>query len=123
MTDFHSLLARLDARVPPLAPTQIADAQLSREILDADLFPNQRGPFVDACRAGLLLWNDDLDAAHQIVQHESEINNFWHAILHRREADFSNARYWWNRVGTHPAMEGIYDVVITKFPISRFSTN
>jgi hypothetical protein len=54
-------------------------------------------------RALLLLWNDHHDAAHAIVQDcETPDGNLIHAILHRREPDYSNARYWFHRVGAHP---------------------
>ncbi len=33
---------------------------------------------------------------------DSPSGNFWHAILHRREPDYGNARYWFRRVGPHP---------------------
>ena len=73
------------------------------------------------CRAGLLLWNDDLDSAHPIVQAiETPTGSFWHAIIHRREADFSNARYWWRRVGSHPIYDEIGDLVlhrVSDFPL------
>ena len=54
-------------------------------------------------RAAALLWHDHHDAAHLIVQDDpSSEASFLHAILHRREPDASNARYWINRVGRHP---------------------
>lgn len=44
---------------------------------------------------------EDLDAAHKIAQqHEGDaIADTIHAIVHRREGDFSNSNYWWRRVG------------------------
>jgi hypothetical protein len=76
-----------------------------------DLFPQPAGREARlarvAVRAGLLLWNDQFDAAHEAAQSiEGEgverLGDYWHAILHRREPDYGNARYWLRRVGPHP---------------------
>ena len=51
-------------------------------------------------RAGLFYAYDALEESHRIVQ---EIGNnhasYWHGMLHRREGDFENARYWFRRTG------------------------
>lgn len=50
------------------------------------------------------LWHDDLDAAHGHCQaHEDDADcNYVHALLHRREGDYANAKYWFREVGPHP---------------------
>ena len=52
----------------------------------------------------LHLLNDDLDAAHVLVQaHEDDMTaNYVHQIVHRREGDLSNTRYWVAKTGNHP---------------------
>lgn len=58
--------------------------------------------------AGLWLWHDYLDESHEICQAiETPSGSLWHAILHRREGDFSNAKYWYRRVGEHPALQAV----------------
>lgn len=54
--------------------------------------------------AAALLYHDHHNEAHDIVQDHVDVDGaLVHAILHRREPDFWNARYWFRRVGDHPA--------------------
>lgn len=77
-------LRTLDAR-SLFAPLPVRDADRAR-----------------ACLSGLWLRFDFLDESHRISQelHDAE-GSFWHAIMHRREGDFGNSKYWWRRVGSH----------------------
>ena len=62
-------------------------------------------------QAALWLYADDLDRSHRICQQiDDATGSFWHGIMHRREGDFDNSRYWFNKVGDHPAISLIgYD--------------
>jgi len=58
-----------------------------------------------ALRAGLWLLFDYMDASHELSQNiATPSGSYWHAILHRREGDASNAKYWVARLGEHPVM-------------------
>lgn len=98
--------------LPPLYPKSF-DADLSRRIQsaeDTELFSSKvlSSQQKQLLRAGLLVWNDDIDAAHPIVQDiENATGSFWHAIIHRREGDASNANYWWRRTGEHAAFDDV----------------
>ena len=61
-------------------------------------------------KAGLWLYVDQLDRSHTESQGLDDATGaFWHGIMHRREGDFSNSHYWFNRVGRHPVMDQIDD--------------
>jgi hypothetical protein len=50
----------------------------------------------------------DWDAAHKIVQDESDANSAWvHAYLHRVEGDLSNASYWYRQAGQPVAKDSL----------------
>lgn len=65
----------------------------------------------DAARlahAALWLRYDFFEESHTISQAIATAEgNYWHAILHRRELDAANARYWLHRVGRHPVFAEI----------------
>lgn len=59
-----------------------------------------------ACLSGLWLRCDFLDESHRISQDiETPTGSYWHGIMHRREPDFGNSKYWFRRVGRHPVFE------------------
>ena len=67
-------------------------------------------PMARCCLSGVWLLHDFLDESHTISQaiHTPE-GSYWHAIMHRREGDFSNAKYWFRHVGDHPVFSDIDD--------------
>ena len=55
------------------------------------------------CLSGLWLAANYLDTSHDISQGcPSNTGSYWHGIMHRREPDYSNAAYWFRKVGDHP---------------------
>ena len=56
--------------------------------------------------AGLWLLAGDLQRSHEVSQAlPSPEGSFWHGIMHRREGDFWNAKYWFRKVGKHSVFE------------------
>lgn len=95
--------------LPTLVPQKAWNSELTDALestsLDA-LFDGEslkNTTFAEAIKSGLLLWNDALDESHTISQElENQTGSYWHGIMHRREPDYSNSKYWFGRVGTHP---------------------
>jgi hypothetical protein len=59
-----------------------------------------------ACISGLWLYHDFLDESHAISQElPGWIGSYWHAIMHRREPDPDNAKYWFRRVTENEVFE------------------
>jgi len=92
--------------------TPISSGKFQRQIIDS-LPPEQlcksvgSHPDAIALKAGLLQLHDDLDASHRSSQSiegrgRHQAGDYWHAIMHRREPDYSNSKYWFRHVGEHP---------------------
>lgn len=104
----------LDSDCSPLTPRRpTLDAPL-REAIRSEV-QRQRSALgqvqATALHAGLLLLHDDLDGSHSLSQtiegEEGHYGDYWHAIMHRREPDYGNAKYWFRRVGRHSTMRSL----------------
>jgi hypothetical protein len=83
---------------PQLAALSIETAFAGRAIADRDA--------ARCCLSALWLWHDFLDESHRISQDIETIDgSYWHGILHRREPDYGNAKYWFRRVPHHAIFE------------------
>jgi hypothetical protein len=72
-----------------------------------------------ACLSGLWLYHDFLDESHTLSQDiHTPTGSFWHAIMHRREGDYGNSKYWWHRVGAHPAFAAVHEAARDEFRLS-----
>lgn len=105
-----SILAAIDAAAIPGLSDQPKDAGLAAAITHCDdlawrkLPPSNRS----MCESGLWLLAGDLDRSHQISQeNHSVLGSFWHGIMHRREGDFGNSKYWFAKVGNHEVSQRI----------------
>jgi hypothetical protein len=88
-----SMFARLDALT-------VAELFAGRTIVDQQM--------ANCCLSALWLYYNFLDRSHEISQSIATCEgSYWHAIMHRREGDYSNAKYWVRRVGQHPVYEAL----------------
>ncbi|MBT3267042.1 hypothetical protein HN371_07825 [Candidatus Poribacteria bacterium] len=104
---------------PPLAPAATWRSDLFDELRtasDAEMLaaPPKDDDMAQAVRSGLLLWNDALDTAHALAMSDDvdddlarQTLDYWHGIMHRREPDYPNSKYWFRRVGVHPAFPSV----------------
>ena len=68
--------------------------------------PIRNSDMAECCLSALWLWHDYLDESHRISQDiDTASGSYWHGIMHRREPDFSNAKYWFRRAGDHPVFQ------------------
>jgi hypothetical protein len=107
---FKSLIATPDlpalgsvpraGRLPLIELNQKIERFFADSNLNATLEPSMR--------SAALLWHDYLDESHTISQNlPGADGSFLHGIMHRREPDYPNAKYWFHRVGKHQSFPEI----------------
>ena len=114
LAQFKAVIATAD--VPFLGPSPrpgiATEAELYGKLSDyfaaAKILPETQ-PLL---RSAALLWHDHLDASHTISQGIETRDGSWlHGIMHRREPDYGNAKYWFRRVGQHGAFPALAERV------------
>ena len=91
----------LESSMPELHPKSPQDGRANaaaREFLATE--PAASRPEI---QAGVWLYLDALHVSHSISQGiHGPTGAAWHAIMHRREGDFWNSKYWWRQCLNHP---------------------
>ena len=113
-------MPQIDTDLLPSCPTQLAEIISNAKIpgladepvcheaasMISQLAEEYRGSLIES---GLWLLFGELDRSHDISQNiGSAEGSFWHGIMHRREGDFGNSKYWFRRVGEgHPVHQAL----------------
>lgn len=109
--EVDNIMSRLKSRtaLQTLSPQQLWRADLHQAIANLDWAEKEEDASVIALMAGLHLRNDNLPVSHsysQRIEFEST-GDYWHAIMHRMEQDYSNSKYWYRQVGNHPVKQAM----------------
>lgn len=84
-----------------LADLTVERAFASHKVADTDA--------AKACLAAVWLYHNYLEKSHEISQSiDTKEGSYWHGIMHRREPDFQNSKYWFRRVGEHPIFKPLH---------------
>jgi hypothetical protein len=108
-SDFVDRVFLQEDLLKKLIPSEPLNYEVARRIQSADdaMIAGSR-PLKNAgafalVRGGLLYAVDAIHEAHTIFQDaKGDLGSYWHGMMHRREGDFDNARYWFRRSGVLP---------------------
>ncbi len=94
------------------AGVQSADQRkLEKELTLKNLFANadiKKPEFAKAALAGAYLAVNNIHASHDLSQTiKNAAGSSWHAIMHRREGDYWNSKYWWRQAGQQTCLAGL----------------
>jgi hypothetical protein len=112
----------LGASIPSLGPEIRSDAKSRQELekwLQNFFSTSITNPGIrPLVTSALLLWHDRLDESHTISQSiPSREGSYLHGVMHRREPDYSNGKYWFQRVGHHPIFGDLKGQVTSDFSL------
>lgn len=98
-----------------LIPSEPLNYELVRRIQGADDAgiagdrPLKNAEMFALVRGGLLYALDAIHEAHAVFQDaKGDFGSYWHGMMHRREGDFDNARYWFRRTGVLPVFSEMH---------------
>ncbi len=94
------------------SPLPLPVASLTLEVAFEHHPGNVQATFGKACVAAAYLYLDHWDTAHRLAQNlPTAEGSYWHAIIHRREPDYWNSKYWFRQVGDHPIFPELAEAV------------
>jgi len=120
---FAPLLGERLNELGPARPNTLIRSALIALPTDSAFLPHRvvDRDMAQACLAGLWLYYDDLEESHRISQSlPGATGSYWHSLMHRREPDAWNSKYWLDRTGLHPIFPALQTVAKSLAQAARF---
>jgi len=129
-SDFVDRILREEGLFRKLVPTEPLDYELLLKLRatdDATISGQQaigKPAMFTLVRGGLFYALDAIDEAHKIFQDSpGDLGSYWHGMMHRREGDFDNARYWFRRAGVLPFFGAMHHAASQISPVMARQSN